>query len=201
VSPEQLSDITRIRAAQQHLLGLINDILNFAKIEAGHVQFDIADVPIASLLTSLESLVGPDAAAKGLAFEWTTCDGDGGAPLAVRADPERLRQVLLNLVSNAVKFTPSGGAVRISCELTPGQPRPNVAIRVTDTGRGIPAERLTSVFDPFVQVDRHLTTASQQGVGLGLAISRDLARAMGGDLEARSDEGHGSVFSVTMPMA
>ena len=204
VTEEQKADIGRIRAAQQHLLGLINDILNFARIEAGHVQYQLANVPVATLLQSLESLVGPDARSKGLTFELTTCDGEDGAPLTVHADPERLRQVLLNLVSNAVKFTPAGGAVTVACELAdPASSGTDgaraVAIRVRDTGRGIPADRLTTVFDPFVQVDRHLTNASQQGVGLGLAISRDLARAMGGELTAESVPEEGSTFTVTMP--
>ncbi len=199
VTTEQRSDLGRVRAAQAHLLGLINDILNFAKLEAGHVQFRIERVPVGPALAELESLVGPDARAKGLRFDYASCGTGDGTALAVAADPERLRQVLLNLVSNAVKFTEPGGSVAIYCELAEHDGAPAVAVRVRDTGRGIPPSRLASVFDPFIQIDRHRTHESQQGVGLGLAISRDLARAMGGELAAESEEGVGSTFTLTLP--
>src|SRR5690606_28940970 len=112
-------------------------------------------------------------------------------------DPDRIRQVLLNLVTNAVKFTPAGGRITLSAR----REGEMAEIRVEDTGRGIPAERLEAVFDPFVQVDRRGMEESQQGVGLGLAISRELARSMGGDVVAESEVGRGSVFRVLLPAA
>jgi signal transduction histidine kinase len=117
------------------------------------------------------------------------------ADLILRGDPERVRQIVLNLVSNAVKFTDAGGTIDIETE---GDAE-RVRIHVRDTGRGIPADKLEVIFDPFVQLDRQRSAESQQGVGLGLAISRDLALAMGGELVARSVEGVGSDFVLALP--
>jgi signal transduction histidine kinase len=114
----------------------------------------------------------------------------------VRADREKLDQILLNLVGNAVKFTERGGRITLSCEVSGDDAR----VIVADTGRGIPRAKLQSIFDPFVQVDRHLTPERQQGVGLGLAISRDLARAMHGDISVQSDSGQGATFVLTLPL-
>jgi signal transduction histidine kinase len=118
----------------------------------------------------------------------------GEPGLAVRADPEKLRQILLNLLSNAVKFTPVGGRVGVEVDVAGAWAR----FRVSDTGIGIPPDRLESIFEPFVQLGRSLSSA-HEGTGLGLAISRDLARAMGGDLRAESTAGQGSVFTLTLP--
>ncbi len=142
------------------------------------------------MIASVEPLVAPQLSAKGLAFSVSTCDP---APVA-RADREKVRQVLLNLLSNAVKFTDSGGRVEVSCAVEGRR----VVIRVRDTGIGIPAHELERVFEPFVQVNASLTR-TQEGAGLGLAISRDLARGMGGDLTAESREGVGSTFTLTLP--
>jgi signal transduction histidine kinase len=117
----------------------------------------------------------------------------------VRADAEKVRQVLLNLLTNAAKFTEAGGRVSLTCETDAAAGV--IRVRVADTGRGIAADQLERVFEPFVQVDRQRTPASQQGIGLGLAISRDLARGMGGDLTARSTLGVGSTFTLTLPAA
>jgi signal transduction histidine kinase len=115
--------------------------------------------------------------------------------LAVRADADKLRQILLNLLSNAVKFTERGGRVDVSCRAEGDR----VALSVRDTGIGIRPDHLARIFEPFVQVDQRLTR-SHEGVGLGLAISRDLARAMGGDLSADSTPGEGSTFTLTLPL-
>ena len=194
VTDEQREDLARIRRSGQHLLALINDILNFARLDAGQVEFRIQDVHLDPVLADLEALVAPQVAAKGLTYSHQAC----GAPVAVRADPERLRQILLNLLTNAVKFTDVGGRIAIACDASD---RAAVRVRVRDTGRGIPADQLERIFEPFVQVDRNLTPGSQQGVGLGLAISRDLARRMGGDLAAKSARGEGSTFTLTLPGA
>jgi PAS domain S-box-containing protein len=187
----QREDLERIKRSGQYLLSLINDVLNFAKLDAGQVEFRVQEVQVCALLEGLEDLIRPQVVAKGLRYEHGTCPTD----LLVLADAEKVRQILLNLLANAVKFTEPGGAVALTCDITDT----TVRIAVRDTGRGIEEDQLARVFDPFVQVDRHLTPQSQQGVGLGLAISRDLAIGMGGSLEAESKVNEGSTFTLTLP--
>ncbi|HEX8692305.1 MAG TPA: HAMP domain-containing sensor histidine kinase [Longimicrobium sp.] len=192
VTEEQREALARIRRSQRHLLLLINDVLNFAKIEAGRVELRLGTVPAAELVAGVEPLILPQAEARGIRYERRL----PAVPPAVRADPDKAGQVLLNLLSNAVKFTGDGGRVRLEC--VPNGRR--VLFRVHDTGPGIPPERLESVFEPFVQLERGLS-AQREGTGLGLAISRDLARAMGGDVWAESTPGRGSVFTLALPRA
>ena len=189
----QREDVQRIKRSGQYLLGLINDMLNFAKLEAGQVEFRLERVPLTPLLEGLADLIMPQVQSKGLRYEYSGCADDP----AVHVDPEKVRQILLNLLANAVKFTEPGGEVALTCKCDGDV----VRMTVRDTGRGIPADQLARVFDPFVQVDRHLTPSSQQGVGLGLSISRDLALGMGGRLEAESTVGGGSAFTLTLPVA
>ena len=189
---EQDVDLARISRSQQHLLSLINDILNFARLEAGRVEYDSVRIAVSDLLSGLESMVGPQLAAQELEF---TCD-PVDENLTVRADAEKVHQVLLNLLANAVKFTDKGGKVTIGCDADDEE----VHIRVRDTGIGIPTERLDSIFEPFVQVNRSLTSTSG-GTGLGLAISRDLARGMDGELSVDSEIGRGSTFTLSLPRA
>ncbi len=189
----QREDVQRIKRSGQYLLGLINDMLNFAKLESGQVEFRLEDVSVKPLIEGLADLIMPQVQSKGLRYEYSSCTDDP----AVHVDPEKVRQILLNLLANAVKFTEPGGEVAINCESSDGV----VRITVRDTGRGIPADQLARVFDPFVQVDRHLTPSSQQGVGLGLSISRDLAIGMSGRLEAESTVGEGSAFRLILPAA
>ena len=193
LSEAQRTDVERMKRSGQHLLSLINDILNFAKIEAGQVEFDLERTPVSRLIAGLDDLVAPQVAARGLHVSILPADPS----LVACGDVEKVRQVLLNLLTNAVKFTESGGEIVLATEADAR----TVRITVRDTGRGIAAERLATIFDPFVQVDRHLTPASQQGVGLGLAISRDLARGMGGDLTVASTLGAGSTFTLELPRA
>jgi signal transduction histidine kinase len=190
VTPEQREDLERIERSQRHLLGLINDVLNFAKLEAGRVQFVIARVPMHEILLGVEALVLPQLHAKGLRY----VDAGDCRDVIVHADEEKARQVLINLLSNAIKFTSAGGEVRLVCEVDDEW----VHTTVADSGIGIPADRLDAIFEPFVQVDRGLTSR-QEGTGLGLAISRDLARHMGGDLTATSTAGVGSNFTLSLP--
>jgi signal transduction histidine kinase len=188
--------LARIQQSQHHLLGVINSVLNFARIEAGSVIYEFADVHIAALLDEVEPLIAPQMLARNHRYTCVPCD----RALVVRADPEKVRQILLNLLSNAIKFTPPGGEITLSAEALVDDPTETfVAIRVRDTGLGIPAEKLTSIFDPFVQVDvsRNRTT---EGTGLGLAISRELARGMHGDLVVDSTVGAGSTFTLTLPL-
>ena len=190
VTVQQQEDLRRIQTSQRHLLGLINEVLNYAKLETGTVQYEVRDVPLRETVSAAESLVAPQARAKGLALSVAECSPD----LAVRADREKLRQILVNLLSNAVKFTPSGGRIEISCAADAKV----VTVRVRDTGIGIPADKLEAIFDPFVQVRADLTRP-HEGTGLGLAISRDLARGMDGDLNVESRLEEGSTFLLTLP--
>ncbi|MEO6778336.1 MAG: ATP-binding protein [Gemmatimonadaceae bacterium] len=192
VTGEQLEDLDRIKRSQRHLLSLINDLLNYAKLEAGHVSYRIEVVSVHDALATLELLVAPQFLNKGVTHAFHTIT----PTLAVNADAEKLRQILVNLMSNAVKFTPSGGSVTVSTQ----ERGEDVAIAVTDTGIGIPAPKLNAIFEPFVQLSRDLTH-NQEGTGLGLAISRDLARAMGGELTAASEVGRGSTFTLVLPRA
>lgn len=190
VTDAQRDALGRINRSQAHLLSLINDVLNFAKIDAGQVDFHVTDVPLDDVMSELEAIVAPQVRAKEQRLEMPESDGD----LTVRADRDKLRQILLNLVSNAVKFTPEGGRIMLDC----ARAGDLVELRVRDTGIGIPEDRLQSIFEPFVQGGRALNR-THEGVGLGLAISRDLARAMGGDITVESEAGRGSVFIVTLP--
>ncbi|HXN76201.1 MAG TPA: ATP-binding protein [Gemmatimonadaceae bacterium] len=188
----QKSDLGRIKRSQHHLLGIINDILNFSRLDATEVKFDIIDVPLRALIADLDAVVSSLARTKSIAYR---CDSPT-AKVYARADADKLRQIMINLLSNAVKFTPEGGRVRLSCTLS----EKSVSIHVEDNGPGIPRDKQEVVFQPFVQLDRGLTRTTE-GTGLGLAISRGLARGMGGDVHVRSEIGVGSVFTVTVPLA
>jgi PAS domain S-box-containing protein len=190
VTEEQRADLARIQQSQRHLLGLINQVLNYTRVETGTVRYDMADVVVGEALAAAEALIVPQVRARGLTYVLGGCD----PALRVRADREKLQQILLNLLTNAIKFTDPGGELRVACDARPDV----VAISVADTGVGIAADKLASVFEPFVQVDQRLTRP-HEGVGLGLAISRDLARGMGGDLVAESTPGAGSTFTLTLP--
>ena len=185
----QAKAIDRIRRAQRRLLSMINDVLNFARLEAGRVEISIENVPINATFADLEATIDPQMALKGLSYRFERCEPE----LIVRADREKMEQVLLNLLSNAVKFTDSGGSIRMFCEADGA----TVRIHVADTGRGIPPEKLDTIFEPFIQVNPKLT-GETEGIGLGLAISRDLARAMGGDLSVESRLGEGSTFTLRL---
>ncbi|HVF41255.1 MAG TPA: ATP-binding protein [Gemmatimonadaceae bacterium] len=192
VTEAQKVALGRIDRSQRHLLRLINDVLNLARIEAGRVEYVVESVPLQEVIGNVLPMVDPQIAAKGLRFE-------AAVPQEVkaRADREKVQQILLNLLTNAIKFTSEGGSVSIEAgEKTASQ----VFLRVTDTGLGIPPEMLDKVFEPFIQVDSS-RSRSTEGTGLGLAISRDLARGMGGDLSATSNLGIGSSFQLDLPRA
>jgi len=194
VTEAQLRDLARIRTSQQHLLGLISAVLDLSRIEAGRVTYDLTPIPLDPFLSGLDSLVAPQAAAKSLTLEHLPAS----EPLAALADREKLRQVLLNLLSNAIRYTPSGGRVTISAAARDAH---TVAITVSDTGIGVASDEQDKIFEPFVQLDRSLTKV-RDGIGLGLAISRDLARGMGGEITVSSaGTGQGSQFVLTLPRA
>jgi signal transduction histidine kinase len=192
VNPDQVKDLGRIKRAAAYLLRLINDVLTIARLE-GARPLNVIPIPVDPVLSEVEGLCVLQAKANGLTLTVAPCDGS----LRVAADAERFQQILLNLITNAIKFTPAGGAITVMCETDSTSAR----ISVTDTGVGVRPVDLERVFEPFVQIDRHLTTATQQGVGLGLSISRELARAMRGDLTLKSTEGVGSTFTLTLPIA
>lgn len=195
VTPQQAEDLRRVQASQRHLLGLVNEVLNYARIETGSVHYETTDVPLAAVIAGVEPLVAPQLAAKRLAFSHGVLgDATDASSIVARADHEKVRQVLLNLLSNAIKFTPAGGSVAVEF----GRGDAGVFIRVTDTGIGIPAAELQRIFEPFVQVNASLTR-THEGTGLGLAISRDLARGMNGELTVESVQGEGSTFTFTLP--
>jgi signal transduction histidine kinase len=190
VTPAQREDLERIDRSQRHLLALINDILNFAKIEAGRVDVEPATVHVEQLLNGLKEFVEPQLQEKQLEFSQCTKDPE----VRACADPDKVRQILINLLSNAIKFTPPTGKISLDCDADDK----TVTISVADTGNGIPADKLEAIFEPFVQIGRDFNS-SQSGTGLGLAISRDLARRMDGELTVESKLGVGSTFSLTLP--
>jgi len=195
LTAEQRDDLARINRSQRHLLGIINDILNYARIEAGHVEYCIAATPVVDALANIDAMIAPLVAARGHTYDVRSPDRD----LVVLADPEKLEQILLNLLSNAVKFTAPAGHITVAAYRGRSEAS-TVDICITDTGSGIPQDKLDAIFDPFVQVDGS-HSRERQGTGLGLAISRDLARGMGGDLRVRSEVGRGSSFTLTLPAA
>jgi signal transduction histidine kinase len=192
VTDAQQEALARVARSQRHLLSLIDDVLGFARLESGQARFDITDVALVDTLSAVETIAGVQAQARGIELELAPCP----ASLLVRADADKLRQVMLNLVTNAIKFTPPGGRIRVSCEDAARE----VHVRVADTGPGIAPDRIDAIFEPFVQGDRALNRPSE-GVGLGLTISRDLARGMGGTLAVASTLGNGAVFTLTLPRA
>jgi signal transduction histidine kinase/DNA-binding response OmpR family regulator len=192
VNPEQIKDLGRIKRAASYLLRLINDVLTIARFE-GARPLEVISIPVNVMLSEVEGLCALQAKAKGLTLTVAQCDGE----VLVAADAERFQQILLNLITNATKFTLTGGRIDVICDVHADA----VRIRVADTGLGVRPVDIERVFEPFVQIDRHLTSASQQGVGLGLSISRELARAMRGDLTLESEEGVGSTFTLTLPLA
>ena len=194
VNDAQREALGRIERAQRHLLGLINDVLNYARIEAGRVEYDLEPVLVRDVLTDVLPMVESQVGAKSQSLESSLPEEMGAEPIHVWADREKLGQIVLNLLSNAVKFTPEGGRITIAIE---GDGPSHATVKITDTGVGIPDDKLDAVFEPFIQVHSDFTRRVE-GTGLGLAISRDLARGMGGDLRATSELGVGSTFEIIL---
>ncbi|MDQ6736487.1 MAG: ATP-binding protein [Gemmatimonadota bacterium] len=194
VTEAQRDALDRVVRSQRHLLRLINDILNLSRLEAGAIGYTMSVVSLADAVADLAPMIDPQIEAKSLSFEIR----DAARLPTVYADSERLQQILLNLLSNSVKFTPPGGSIWIEAwERADSAGSPRVDVCVGDTGDGIPSQKLDWIFEPFTQVDASHSRVSQ-GAGLGLAISRDLARGMGGDLSASSEVGVGSIFTLTL---
>jgi signal transduction histidine kinase len=187
----QRRDLARIRSSGQHLLGLISGVLDLNRIERGQVMYSLSPIAVEPFLTDLDALVSPQAAAKSLTLDYVSLDPS----LTVMADREKLRQIILNLLSNAIRFTPPGGRITLTSSATS---EVELEICVEDTGPGIAEARRAQVFEPFVQLDRSLTQP-QEGLGLGLAISRDLARGMRGELELSASRAGGASFHLRLP--
>jgi PAS domain S-box-containing protein len=192
VSAGQSDSLQRMKRSAEHLLVLINDILNFARLEAGRINYRIRTVPVTDVLKTTREMIAPQIATKGLNYvERDDCPGAG-----VCADREKLTQILLNLLTNAIRHTEPGGEIMVACKREPRA----IAISVRDTGTGIPADKLEAIFEPFVQVETTYE-GERTGTGLGLSISRELARAMEGDVTVESELGKGSTFTVHLVAA
>jgi PAS domain S-box-containing protein len=189
VTEKQREALERITRSQKTLLSLINDILNFSKLQAGFIQVAADEISMATILDALEGWIEPQLRAKQLRYSYDPCPED----LLVLGDRDKIQQVMLNLLSNAVKFTSAGGEISVTCTFSDDE----VHVNVRDTGPGIPPDKLDVIFEPFVQVDRGVQS-TYQGTGLGLAISRDLARAMKGNLVVGSSSERGSEFVFTL---
>lgn len=189
LTAEQRAYVARIRTSQHYLMSLIEGLLHFAKLEAGRVEFDMQSIPVDVVCSELEVLIAPQLSEKRLSYDYAPGDPEW----RINADPEKVNQILLNLLANAVKYTEPSGQIRVSAAAAAD----TVEIRVADTGVGIPLDQRARIFEPFVQVARR-PTSPHEGVGLGLAISRELARRMGGDISVESTPGVGSTFTVAL---
>jgi PAS domain S-box-containing protein len=192
MSDEHRMYIARIRRTQEHLLHVINDLLNYSRIESGHVEYKMAPVSLGDVIAAIRGMIEPQATRKQLTVDQVACDPS----VVAMADRVKVEQIALNLVSNAVKFTPPGGRITTHCERDGNRAR----LVVADTGPGVPHAQQAAIFEPFVQLGRTLTSG-HEGTGLGLAISRDLARAMGGDITVESVPGSGATFTLVLPAA
>ena len=201
VTDAQRDALERVQRAQRHLLGLIDDILNYARLEGGRMEFDVREVPLAEVVRDVTGMIEPQLLAKRITLDIARAVGPSAFGVRAWADREKLVQILLNLLSNAIKFTDAGGRVTVVVEAQKGDETTQglAVVRVRDTGVGIAADKLETIFEPFVQV-RGTYSPGQGGTGLGLAISRDLARGMGGELAAESVAGEGSRFTLTLPL-
>ncbi len=192
LNDKQRARIDRISQSQHHLLSLIEDVLGFAQVEAGRLSFDIEPVQLKATFESIEPIVGAELARKGL----TLVPADIGDSLFVDADVDRLRQIILNLVTNAIKFTPPGGRISLGAHVHDNK----VQIAVTDTGIGIPEASVDRVFELFFQVDQG-DTRRYPGLGIGLSIVRDAVLAMQGGVRIESVEGEGTTVFITLPLS
>lgn len=193
LAPEQEHYVHRIQRSQQHVLGLIDGLLSYAQVEAGKARYQLESVSIHEIVNECESLTAPQMQARKLSFT-----ADCGSPDAmVLVDVEKTRQIVVNLISNAIKFTPPGGTITLECGVVDAT---TARVRVSDTGVGIAREDLKRIFEPFVRIDP-TRSLERTGTGLGLAISMNFARGMGGTLTAESEVGVGSTFTLTLPRA
>ena len=190
VTPAQSEALGRIKHSATHLLGLINSVLDFARVEGGQIQYNIVPIALEGLLRETEAMVLPQMLKKNLRYRNEGCE----ATIVALGDPEKVKQIVLNLLTNSTKFTEPGGEICVSC----GTAGLTSFVRVEDTGAGIELSKLESIFEPFVQIEDQ-SGRHNEGVGLGLAISRAFARNMGGSLVAESTLGVGTAMTLILP--
>jgi PAS domain S-box-containing protein len=190
---ERMEFLNTIHSSGQHLLELINDILDLSKIESGKLEIELTRCSVDEIINEVIAVLGVRAAEKGvgLSFQW-----NGPAPQTILTDATRFRQVITNLVGNALKFTETG-EVRLVAQLDASRERPRLVVDVIDSGIGMTPESLQKIFNPFTQADSSITRRFG-GTGLGLSISRQCANALGGDLSVVSEYGKGSTFTLTV---
>jgi signal transduction histidine kinase len=189
LNESQRGDLLRIQQSQQHLLSLINTILDFAKLESGQsIDLNLEPTVLNDVLAQMEGLIGSQLEQKGLHYVYRCTD----LSMITDVDAVKLKQIVLNLLANAVRFTDRGGSIAVESEIEDDA----VVVRVTDTGKGIPSDKLEAIFLPFVQIKSKGTVST--GTGLGLPIGRKLATAMGGSLDATSEVGKGSTFTLRL---
>jgi signal transduction histidine kinase len=194
INDQQRAALGRVQRSQRRLLALINDVLNLTRTDAPQMEYDLRAVPLEPLLDEVTQLLAPLFAAASL-----TCEVVQSEAIAVRADREKVHQVVLNLLGNAIKYTPAGGSVLVRAAASATSPQA-IEIDVCDSGIGIAPEMLERIFEPFVQLGS-FADAQRDGIGLGLSISRRLARGMGGELSAMINPDCGSTFRLTLPKA
>ena len=182
-----------IHTSGKHLLDLINDILDLSKVESGHLEIERQRLVVHQLVSEIATVLRVKAQEKGIALEY---EWSGSVPETIESDPTRLKQVLTNVIGNAIKFTDQG-SVRVVVRTQKRGRRDTLTFQIIDTGIGMTPETCQRIFDPFVQADTSITRRFG-GTGLGLSISRRLAQALGGDLTAHSKPGHGSTFTITI---
>jgi len=199
INNAQRDALARVQRSQQHLLALINDLLNLSRIETGRVEFELTDLQLEPLVAESVAMIEPLLSSHNLACDIVDSPYAPDPSVVVRADREKAQQILLNLLNNAIKFTPRNGRITVEARLRDESPGMG-AILVSDSGAGIPSAKLESIFEPFVQLGSRPANPSV-GLGLGLSISRDLARGMGGDLTATSEPGEGATFTLLLPLA
>lgn len=192
ITPEQRQHLERLRASGRHLTGLVDDVLDLARIESDHLRVSDGTGSAREAVESAVAVVAPEAEEARLAL---VLPGDDTPDVPYRGDPQRVQQILINLLSNAIKFTAAGGRVEVRIAREGDRAR----IDVIDTGDGIPADRQEEIFEPFIQLEGGLTR-ERGGAGLGLPISRRLAALMGGSLTVESEPGNGSTFTLWLPV-
>jgi signal transduction histidine kinase len=192
VTDRQREALGRIRLSGRHLLAVLENVLEMARIGAGVVRVHAGTVRLADVMHEAAMLVRHSATAKS-----QTLEIESGPQIVVSADPDRLRQVLINLVGNAIKYTPTGGSIRLRTATRQIGERRWGEVSVTDSGPGIPADKREAIFEPYYRIASSEADAPE-GAGLGLAISRELVRQMGGDIQVESAPGGGSTFSIRL---
>ncbi len=195
LTPQQSQSVERVRSSSRHLLGLVNELLDLAKLESGQITIHAAELPLRAPVEEALAIAEPLADGAGV-----TLSAEYGPGLRCVGDEDRVRQVVINLLSNAVKFTGAGGRVELECGAAdaPAGGAPMVYVRVSDTGVGIAPEHVRAIFEPFYQVESSYS-GRRPGTGLGLTISRSFALLMGGDLTVESEPGRGSTFTLWIP--